>query len=435
MSQELIQKLPWPGILECSLKHKVESTTFVLDYKGPKIDAEEWHKLMSFFRWTNSEHHSEAQARGFIDPVQNKVIFWAFPQKGKTGMKSDEIAGEEFNKQRLALPNADKLTYFFTVHHHCSCSAFQSSADERNEQSQDGLHITVGNMSNDIHDMDARFYLEKVKMTPDLDVFWDIGNFALKMIPKDMHKLVARHQMCSKIDLAFPDAWKANYIIEVTKPSPTVTHTYRGGMGYSEFTGYGGVGFESLQEKITRVAAEVVEDAIYEQEPEIVKKTFQFLRNGTILDSILTKGRGERFDAFDIGRVIEECEDNFDSILKKMIEGTETLATGEVAGETKKQRKARMKAEKLRIERATNERSTVKVGQIVGGNGNGNGDAKKFISVAEEMAAEAKLKDEAKNPTDGQIISTNGTRFKYNANEKSWQVVEEPAMDRGTGSD
>lgn len=227
MTDKLItEDKSFPGVLECVYKHKVESTSVVMKYVGPKIRPEDWHAVMEFFRWTYDTTKSESQARMFLDPVDNLLRFWAFPQEAKTGMTAREIDNEDRNRQRAALPNAAKLIPFGTLHHHCDAPAFQSATDYNDEKNQTGLHITIGKMAQQRHDIHARFYHAGHHLEPDLSQFWPLDQEITEMVPAEMYDRVARFQMTNKVVVEFPDEWAKN-LIEIK-----TTHRYDGGTGY-----------------------------------------------------------------------------------------------------------------------------------------------------------------------------------------------------------
>jgi hypothetical protein len=112
-------------------------------------------------------------------------------------------------------PSGDWL-YFCTVHHHCSTSAFQSGTDEANERNQDGLHLTMGRMDAERHELHARFYLSGNCFEPDLSRFWPVDPSLAEQVPPAMLDELARFQMCEKVVVDFPDAWRKN-VIETKK--------------------------------------------------------------------------------------------------------------------------------------------------------------------------------------------------------------------------
>lgn len=209
------------GLLNCRIEYEIKTAKGQLEYHGPKFTPEMWHQVLSFFRWTNQEMHSESQVRLYVNHKLGRWGAWAFPQEAHTGMSAREVSSKETPekaRERFAYwqsePSDDWL-YFGTVHHHCSASAFQSGTDEQNEWNQDGLHITVGRMNAEQHDIHARFYLDGNCYEPDLGQFWPIEANLAGMIPPALHHELARHQMGTKVTRDFPDAWRANIVVGV----------------------------------------------------------------------------------------------------------------------------------------------------------------------------------------------------------------------------
>ncbi len=217
---ELSQEKEVPGLLSCRIDYEIKSGKGQLDYTGPKFSPEMWHQVMSFFRWTHQEMDSESQVRLYVNTKLGRWGAWAFPQEARTGMSAREIPTQETPEQAIARfaswesePSGDWL-YFCTVHHHCSASAFQSGTDEENERTQDGLHITVGRMDAERHDLHARFYLNGNCFEPDLSRFWLIDPELAAQVPPAMLDEVARFQMGEKVVVDFPAAWRKN-VVEV----------------------------------------------------------------------------------------------------------------------------------------------------------------------------------------------------------------------------
>jgi hypothetical protein len=215
---ELSDERDVPGLLSCRIDYEVKSGKGRLNYEGPKFSSEMWHQVMSFFRWTNKEMDSESQVRLYVNTKLGRWGAWAFPQEARTGMSAREITAQETPEQAVerfaswdSEPSGDWL-YFCTVHHHCSASAFQSSTDEENERNQDGLHITVGKMDSDRHDIHARFYLAGNCFEPDMSLFWPIDMELAEQVPLVMLDQLARFQMCEKVVVDFPDNWRKNVV-------------------------------------------------------------------------------------------------------------------------------------------------------------------------------------------------------------------------------
>jgi hypothetical protein len=232
----LTQTRDVPGLLTCRLDYEIKSGTGRLDYTGPKFDPAMWHQVLSFFRWTHQEMNSESQVRLYVNTRLGRWGAWAFPQEARTGMNAREIATPETPEQAVArfaswgaAPSADWL-YFATVHHHCSASAFQSGTDEENERHQDGLHLTVGRLEAERHELHARFYLGGNCFAPDLSRFWPVDEALAARVPPMMRDELARFEMGDKVVVDFPDAWRRN-VIEVKPPARLRTAAPEAGTG------------------------------------------------------------------------------------------------------------------------------------------------------------------------------------------------------------
>ena len=207
-----------PGLLQCRIEYEVETAKGRLEYAGPKFAPEMWHQVMSFFRWTHKEMRSESQVRLYVNPRLGRWGAWAFPQEARTGMSARELTVVETPEQARARfaswqsePSDDWL-YFGTAHHHCAAGAFQSGTDEANERNQDGLHLTVGRMDADRHELHAWLYVGGSCFEPDLGAFWPVDSGLAAMVPSGMLHELARFQMGGRVTVDFPDAWRMNLV-------------------------------------------------------------------------------------------------------------------------------------------------------------------------------------------------------------------------------
>jgi hypothetical protein len=243
---EIIGTTEIEGLIKATIKYKVTSSDISVNWDGPTIPHDVWSQILAFFKWTHDQHKSESQVRLYVNQKDKTWRAWAFPQKAGTGMTSEEIpvpqgGVEETVEDALVRfrewgfePSGD-WTRFGTVHHHCSAGAFQSSTDEKNEKDQDGLHITVGKIDENEHDLHCRFYVGGISFNPRMDRFFDIGNELAELLPTSKWDDIARAMMCvpAVTDQPFPDKWKENYIkVEYKQhqfhtPDSNYTQTYR----------------------------------------------------------------------------------------------------------------------------------------------------------------------------------------------------------------
>jgi hypothetical protein len=305
------------GIIKAIFEHEISRTTSQVEYAGPMLTVKEWQPMLSFFRWTYSQFKSESQVRLFIDPEDKKWIVWAFPQESGTGMTAREIDCKEAKEQRAALPHADKLILFGTVHHHCSGGAFQSGPDANNEQSQDGLHITVGKIDQKTHDLDCRLYVSGMKFTPNMSVFWDVGEQVCNLIPEKLHNDVAIFQMCQGSDVEFPKQWSEN-LIEIKRGPVSIP---AGGIPHYGHMTDNRSWFETRQEKVVETAWECINDELggmYGQyvpmPPEDLEEIIHLLHESDFVQNLIRTCRIRNVDMDDVTRYLNE---NSDMILEE----------------------------------------------------------------------------------------------------------------------
>ena len=209
----LVQEKDYDGLLKVKLEYETKSAKASFLWTGPQIPPDVWHQILSFFKWTYNTTKSESQVRLYVNPTSKTWDAWAYPQEARTGMSAHELPDRPTTKlQRALFPDSEGWIYFGTVHHHCDCTAFQSGVDQANEENQAGLHITVGKMASEQHDLHCRFYLNGSCFDPDMSLFWDIGKDIVPLLPLDLHDRIARHQMGKMSDMPFPEEWKANLI-------------------------------------------------------------------------------------------------------------------------------------------------------------------------------------------------------------------------------
>lgn len=260
-----------PGLMEFSVNHEIKESKAFLNYVGPKIPKEEWQKILSFFKWTYDTWKSESQVRLFVNLEEETWMAWAFPQEADTGMSARELDNDAAKEQRAKI--GPEWLYFGTVHHHCSCSAFQSGTDRSNEEDQDGIHITVGKMDEKLHDIHCRFYRKKWKLESNLDmsVFWDVSEtlslipaFAKRFVPTDFANKIAREQMCEPSSVPFPEEWKSNVITKprpVVTTSPTLPYVYGGSSNGGRVHSYGWSGsYEPIAKRALSAWQDIVDE-------------------------------------------------------------------------------------------------------------------------------------------------------------------------------
>jgi rubrerythrin len=136
-----------------------------------KIPGPKFAKVIEFFRAVYQEHYAEAIVLLFYD--EEKKIHTIFPPQQK-------VSGGACDYDRGI--SIEGLTMIGTIHSHGGMSAFHSGIDDKDEETFDGLHITIGNMRDAEVSISASIvangyrvmidpcdYVEQLSLTRDID--------------------------------------------------------------------------------------------------------------------------------------------------------------------------------------------------------------------------------------------------------------------------
>ena len=127
-------------------------------------------KVIDFFRKVYEEHKAEAVVLLFYDMETDEYEIVVPPQK-VNGASADYTKG-------FTIENMDMIG---TIHSHAGMSAFHSGVDDKDEESFDGIHITIGNLNDDDVSISAsivsngtRFIVDPEEYIKDLEKVVDI---------------------------------------------------------------------------------------------------------------------------------------------------------------------------------------------------------------------------------------------------------------------
>lgn len=176
-----------------------------LHWKGGKIPARILWECLAWFRKVNEKFSSEAQARLGYNPTTKEWCWVAYPQYVVAGLYSKEIPSDELtDEQRAMRLRATKemadggFMEAGTIHSHCDAGAFASGTDDKDEISQNGVHITLGEISSGHPEIHGRVVFRKIKYP----IHWedwladapaDLSesfHFSVKEVPIDEERLM-----------------------------------------------------------------------------------------------------------------------------------------------------------------------------------------------------------------------------------------------------
>ncbi len=122
----------------------------------PKISGPQMGKIISFFKAVVGEFSGEANVLLYYSETENKYIV-AVPKQEVTGGSCDY-------EQGASIPGYDLIG---TVHSHARMSAFHSGTDDKDEKYFDGLHITIGHLTDDYPSISASIVVNGFRVIVD----------------------------------------------------------------------------------------------------------------------------------------------------------------------------------------------------------------------------------------------------------------------------
>lgn len=234
-----IDRGPWRGLQKIA-PQKIERPCN--RWTGAKITIEQWQQVSAFLHWSQRETGAEAMAHILYATADDDgPECWqpvVLPQQGYTGMSVKLLSDPDLERATFARLPARNWRRIVTAHHHCRIGASQSSGDRADEISKDGLHITLGNMDEQVHSIHLRTSFNGSMFEPVLSDWLSLDEQRAALIPAALHDQLLRHLLTqAQPDKEFPAWWKEN----LRKPAPVTTTTYAWqghGTGYFAHGGY-----------------------------------------------------------------------------------------------------------------------------------------------------------------------------------------------------
>jgi hypothetical protein len=181
-----------------------------LSYVGPKISMESWKQILAFFDCAYKEHKVEAQVRLYLNQKQGTWRAWAFPQEGEAAATTEVAEACDVECKRTELYSAKGWIEAGSVHSHAALSAFQSGTDKSNEDTKQGIHITVGRLDERVYDLHGRLTFRGIFYNVDWSDWFQLPP-GLEGLPAALHTTVMQYFLTEHVtETAFPDAWKEN---------------------------------------------------------------------------------------------------------------------------------------------------------------------------------------------------------------------------------
>jgi len=209
--------------------------TPAMRWSGSKIPQAVWREIVGFFQWSQEDTKSETQVRLLLNADTGEFKAWAFPQKYGTGMTAKELSDHaDYERQLNEQMAGGNWIKFGTVHHHCSVGAFQSGTDSSDETEM-GIHITLGNIGSPRHSIHGRVSLTiPGTLAPDGTAatkashayypavfadWFDCPDMPI-VLTENLREEIVKHILCTPVEKPeFPPAWAEN-LIKSAPPAP-----------------------------------------------------------------------------------------------------------------------------------------------------------------------------------------------------------------------
>lgn len=151
----------------------LENATPSISLKLPKIPGRIIGQALTFFRQVWDQHKSEAYTQLYYSKELNQYRLWVPKQKVSSGSVSYDRADQFSIEERIGgevgkdIQKQWKWQMVGTIHSHCNFSAFHSGTDTHDEETFDGIHITLGHVDRQQFSMCASIAVNACRVTLD----------------------------------------------------------------------------------------------------------------------------------------------------------------------------------------------------------------------------------------------------------------------------
>jgi len=189
-------------------------------WEGGKIPFQLWAQVVSFMKWTQRKFKAEAHCTLFYNTVTKEWAAWAFPQKTMGMTVALDTTDERYREDRKRF-NGDWIMAG-SVHHHCTSKAFQSSTDSADEMDKEGIHVTVGEVLDEIVNLHARKVFNGTMCECQMTEFFEFPDWA-QNVPKHLRGSLEPDDVLGLVpEVEFPKEWESR-ISERSFPTASST--------------------------------------------------------------------------------------------------------------------------------------------------------------------------------------------------------------------
>lgn len=185
-----------------SQRFAVKEPTF--RWKKAKLSFELWEQIVCFLRWSQRKFNSETLVTLFYNTIEDRWAAEVFPQE-TAGMTVKSLENHPLYAELRRKYGRDWVQAG-SVHHHCNTSAFQSGTDSKDEENRDGVHITVGKVTDDLVDIHIRVSFNGALYATSIANWIETPSW-LEAIP-EYYALDENEEFLRPDYVDFPDDWR-----------------------------------------------------------------------------------------------------------------------------------------------------------------------------------------------------------------------------------
>tara|TARA_B110000483_G_scaffold128139_1_gene153733 strand:+ start:29 stop:1153 length:1125 start_codon:yes stop_codon:yes gene_type:complete len=194
----------------------LKNHTPLFSWDKNKIPFVLWEEIVSFMRWGFKTYSSEVLVALFYNTAEDKWAAWAFPQttQGMTVQFNEDDPDYKIDRRQFS----EGWVQLGSVHHHCSMAAFASGTDTADEEDREGVHITLGNMNQEVLDIHIRQTFTEIVGDVNPENFIEMPEWS-KDLPIKVKKHITKNVFVD-IELGkFPKLWETRVTKEIHRPA------------------------------------------------------------------------------------------------------------------------------------------------------------------------------------------------------------------------
>ena len=168
------------GLFSYYRKTKITEGSPSLTWNKANFSWDMWNDIKNICAYTYEKHKSECLIRLYYHEGVNEWKAMFMPQQMSGMTVSDTLDPQILIDEDCT----NGWVEAGSVHHHCAVGASQSGTDEKDEQKQIGIHITLGNIDKDQYGIHSRFKTNEGFSTVKLMSFFDKPEW-LNAVPEE----------------------------------------------------------------------------------------------------------------------------------------------------------------------------------------------------------------------------------------------------------